>query len=592
MSGYKQAPIENSPSAPYQVKSTGLPDYRVLRKDLKEIEQQYKWGSVDKPVQSEDSPFVPESFEEKLDRLEPVVEHYKEQLLGKDPALFYTFVAIQAEAKEYFGTATVTDQFDLYLFAQDLFYDLTKKLPASHPVVTRAARAEANSIIRVIVDGLEYLHTIGDFSTALMYGRKLHDFVVSRDLDVESEVDAPLAMIYQFLGRTLRGRGVDDDYEQAIDYFFKCNESYAQRALSLRMSPDEIIYARTRAAVSLAFGAGFLFYNAKGDLVRARDAIAPARLAFLRDTGSICCKLYYHYFQLLYASILRDEAGELNLITHASGVPIESERAIAQAKLRQAKEIVDRCADAFAGRPKYSIHVLFNKALLLIYQGTEYYEQARACVEDLLDQCQYSPRWLANAFVLKSQLELRLGNVETAFADATKAHSHAGNHLPVKIEALLARGHVQLVRNNLSAARNDLQKALQLNDGTNLKWTALGNLLLVEVALKQNQPQQACETLVLVEEIMPSIRQGSIINRYRQLSAKVANIETDYLITSNTEILHYKKLERELQRWLLEKALREDNNITRVARRLQVTKKTIYMWLERYNIKIRPETSS
>jgi len=84
---------------------------------------------------------------------------------------------------------------------------------------------------------------------------------------------------------------------------------------------------------------------------------------------------------------------------------------------------------------------------------------------------------------------------------------------------------------------------------------------------------------------MPSIRHGSLINEYRRLSAKLDQMQHDYLITSNTEVLHYKKFEGELQRWLLEKALREDKNVTRVARRLQVTKKTIYMWLERYQIK-------
>jgi DNA-binding NtrC family response regulator len=273
------------------------------------------------------------------------------------------------------------------------------------------------------------------------------------------------------------------------------------------------------------------------------------------------------------------------LITHEEPAHLETQKTIARAKLDQAYKIIEDCAQALANRPKYFIHVLFNRALVHIYRGPDHYGLARECVEQLFGECRSNPRWLANVFVLKSYLERCAGNVDTALADAIKAYSHAGNHLPVKIEALLARGQAQLARNKLPAARADVEKALHLNDGANLKWEALGNLLLVEMALQQNQPTKACEKLLHISELMPSIRYGSLINQYRQLSAQLDHVQNDYLITSNTEVLHYKKFEEDLQRWLLEKALREDTNVTRIAKRLQVTKKTIYMWLERYKIK-------
>jgi len=547
-----------------------------LIRDLEVIEEQFKLGNVDDPLPKDSC-----TFEEKLERLEQLVKQYRAELLAERPITFYRFTGIVAECREYFGRVSETYRLDLYYFAQRLFRELPKEVSRED----RPEREKVNSIIRVIVAGLEYLLTIGDFTTALSYGHKLLEYAVQTGLGTKSDLDAPLAVIYQFLARALRARGVAEDCKDAIEYFYKCNEAYCEIALERNVPAEEIVYARTRAAVSLAFGAGFLFYNAKGDLIRAKDAIRPARLAFLRDSGKICCQLYYHYFELLYASILREEAGELCLITPEEPAQLDSERTIAQLKLNQAADIVETCARELGDRPKYFIHVLFNRALVHLYLGTDNYDRARECVQRLLVECQSDPRWLANVFVLKSHLARRVGDFNTALDDAIKANSQAGNHLLVKIEALLARGHAQLARNKFTAARADIERALQLNDGANLKLETSGNLLLAEIELEQKQPGKAYEKLLRVEELMPSIRHGSLINQYRQLSARLERMQHDYLITSNTEVLHYKKLEGELQRWLLEKALREDKNVTRVARRLQVTKKTIYMWLERYQIK-------
>lgn len=572
-----QATLANrSPSAPPELSSPGPSEYELLIRDLDVIERQFKLGNVDDPL-PEDS----YTFEEKLEPLEQRVQKYRTELLAERPVTFYRFTGIVAECREYFGRFSESYQLDLYYAAQRLY----RELPRAVGKDDLLERARVNSIIRVIVAGLEYLLTIGDFTTALSYGQRLHEYAVQTGLGTKSDLDAPLAVIYQFLARALRARGVAEDCKDAIEYFYKCNEAYCDIALGENVPAEEIVYARTRAAVSLAFGAGFLFYNAKGDLIRAKDAIRPARLAFLRDSGKICCRLYYRYFELLYASILREEAGELCLITHEEPAQLDAERIRAQAKLDQAADIVETCARELGDRPKYFIHVLFNRALVHLYLGTDDYDRARECVQRLLMECQSDPRWLANVFVLKSHLARRVGEFNTALEDAIKANNQAGNHQLVKIEALLARGHAQLARNKFTAARADIERALQLNDGANLKMEASGKLLLAEIALEQKQPGKAYEPLLRVGELMPSIRHGSLINEYRRLSAKLDQMQHDYLITSNTEVLHYKKFEGELQRWLLEKALREDKNVTRVARRLQVTKKTIYMWLERYQIK-------
>jgi hypothetical protein len=63
-------------------------------------------------------------------------------------------------------------------------------------------------------------------------------------------------------------------------------------------------------------------------------------------------------------------------------------------------------------------------------------------------------------------------------------------------------------------------------------------------------------------------------------------MQTDFVIPGTAKELDYKKLDSDLQSWLLAKALREDRNLGRAAQRLNVTKKTVYLWLAKYNVKV------
>ena len=580
MEGTKLAVSTSLSPPPEVVQQFDQAEYNQLLADIETCDTQFKVGAVDKIFPGSDI-----SFEQKLLQVEQLVSTHRKKLAAEHPLIFFRFTGLNAEAKEYFGTSTAGYELDLFAFAQELFQDLLKEPPPTEPIADPAERELLSCKIRVIVAGLQYLLRVGHLASALTYGRKLYEFVTSRGLGTPQDLGAPLAIVYQFLGKTLRARGLEADCEDAIGYFYRCNDAYSEIALVKGLRREEVIYARTRAALSLGFGAGLLFFSAKGDLARAKDSIRPARLAFLRDDGDVGCELYSYYFELLYASVLREEAGELSLISHDDPSQLEVEAIIARGKLTHVQDIIEKCAPYLENRPKYYVHVLFNRALVYLYFGPNFYDIARAWVKDLFEHCQHHPNWLANAFVLRSHLELRTENFDAALTDALEAYGQAGNRMPIRIEALLARGQAQLARNQLIAARADFEKALVLNDGVNQKFTVLGNLLLAEIAFEQKQTIKAYERLSKIKTLMPSIRYGSLINKYRQLSGKLNHDEDDYLIPRDTEDLHYKKFEEDLQRWLLGKALRDDSNVTRVAKRLQVTKKTIYLWLELYNMK-------
>lgn len=559
-------------------------DYQHLLDELIKAEKQYKLGDVDQKVEDHDgSASVRFKFEETLNQLELQVNKHKDRLLKDNAAWLYKFMAIQGEAKEYYDTATPSYRLDMYTLAQQLF----RALPAKVGPDEHEQRIVLKNKIRVIVRGLEYLYSIGDFATAIDQAQHLHDFVVGSGLITSNKpAHGTLAIIYNFLGRAHRERGIDDDYQQAIDYFYKCSESFFEMARRREGNEEpDVIYARTRAMVSLAFGAGFLFYNAQSDLVRAKALIAQARNAFLRDNSKISCELHYNSLELFYASILRAEAGELVDQENADD-KLAAEQAAALEKLNWAKTIIAKCEESLGNKPKYLIQVLYHKALVYIYLGPTHYSQALECLNQLLVKCLDNPRWLANGLIVKSHLERRLNNFDVAHADAVKAYNLAGHHVPARIEALLARGQAQLKRQQLSAARSDIEKALDLNNECNLKLTAVGHLMLVEIAIAEHKPGQAYDSFDQLKKLMPSIRHGYIRSKFRRLSEIIASLQTDFVISGAAKELDYKQLDSDLQRWLLQKALREDRNLTRVAKRLNVTKKTIYQWLAKYDIKV------
>lgn len=554
-------------------------EYETLLERVKAVERKYKIGDVDKraglPAEGQ------WLFERELDQLEALLQKYEARFRTEYPAWYYKFLAIQAEAKEYFDTATSTYRLDLYLLAKQLYHQLPKRVALNETDELNQEKVILKNIIRVIVAGLEYLYSIGDFGNAIVYAHGLEDFVTNKGLATKTKpANGTLAVIYHFLGRAYRQRGIDDDYQRAIDYFYRSSEFYFEMARQRGNRDVDVIYARTRAMVSLAFGAGFLFYNAQSDLVRAKALIAQARLGFLRDNGQICCELHYHYLELLYASILRAEAGEI--ASYDSGE--DAERSTAEEKLDHALEILERCENALKNKPKYFIHTLYNQALVYLYQGN--HEKARERVVDLLQKCTDSPRWVANGLILRSHLERRLGDFDAALRDAMGAYSQAGNHLPVRMEALLARGQAQLARRQLIAARADFEKALQLNNGANLKLTAMAFLLLIEVAIAQQKPEEALARFTEAQAIMPSISHGFIRNKFRQLEGQLENLQTDFVISGTGDEVDYKRFDSALQRWLLEKVLREDSNLTRAAQKLNVSKKTVYMWIDKYHIKV------
>lgn len=555
---------------------------RQLIERLQLLERSYKLGEVDpQPEDSSASAKRCRTFEEELNDIYESVCKFKDRLLAESPSWYYKFLAIQTESKAgYFDSASPSFLLDRYLLAKELYRKLPRRVPAT---ISPAEIVTLKNMIRVIIAGLEYLHITGDFGTALTYAQDILDFVVNRGLMTkEDPANGTKAVLYYFIGRTLRQRGIDDDNKRAIEYFYRSSESYFDMARQRHNNNVDVVYARTRATVSLALGAGFLFSNTQSALGRAKAEVAQARFAFLKDNGTIYCRLYYYCLELLYASILRAEAGDIGMESGPEAGPVE--RTASKDKLDQASKILDECEQELPNSSRYFAQVLFNRAKVEMYRGRDHYDRARQCVEQLVAMCHDNSRLMAQVLILKSHLERRVGRLEIALEDAINAYNRAGNHPTVRIEALLARGQAQMARRQFGGARSDFDKALQLNNGANLKITALAYVLLVELAINQKEIGHAFEWFNQVEALIPSVSHGFILRKYRQVQHQLSDLQSDFVIDGDTYQLNYKEYETELQRWLLTKALREDPNVTHVAKRLNVSKKTVYLWLEKFRL--------
>lgn len=555
-------------------------EYALLKAKVLKLKEQYLLGDVDRREIDALTGQEVWAFEAALNEVWELAERYKQRLKDENSSLYLELQAIMAEAKDYFDTATPSYRLDLYESAMELHREIVK-IKQLAPDADAEERRRLKSIVRVVISGLEYLHSTSNFGVAISHAQRVLEFVCDSGLATEEDPAYPeKAVIYYFLGRTHRQRGLDDDYRLAIDYFYQCSDYYFAEARRNGINNVELIYARTRAAVSLAFGAGFLYFNAQSDLAQAKALITQARHAFLKDSGEIRCKHHYNYLELLYATILRAEAGELLLVQEG-----EAERATVKDKLDRALEILNGCQEALRSKPNYYRHLLYNKALVHLFRGPEEYPAARACIEEMVERCLDSPRWLANALVIRSRLERREGDADAALNDAMRAFNQAGSHLHARIEALFARGEAQFARNRPTAALADFEKAYQFSRGANKKQEIMSLILIAEVTLAQQQHQLALEKFAQAKNIIPTISHGYILNRYRRLEAKLTNQQSDFVIFGAVEDLDYDKHEKALRCWLLDKALREDKSFTRAARRLNISKKTIYQWRDNYKIK-------
>src|ERR1700755_3164286 len=146
---------------------------------LQEAEKKYKKGDVDQKIDDPDNPSRPRwAFEEELNELSKYEVYLREEIRS----WYYKVVAIRAEAKDYFDTATHGDRLDLYLMAQELYRQLPEHVAPDDTAEESEQRKTVKNTIRVIVAGLEYLHATSDFTSAITYAQSLNEYIIESGL--------------------------------------------------------------------------------------------------------------------------------------------------------------------------------------------------------------------------------------------------------------------------------------------------------------------------------------------------------------------------------------------------------------------------
>jgi tetratricopeptide (TPR) repeat protein len=555
-------------------------NYNSLLSEIKRINEISKRGEVDN-----------DAFKDDLKILAERVQQNKSAILSRDPAIYYKFRAIQGEALHYFDQVSLSEISELYDEARKLYgeiWRLIKKQP-----LTERDRLVVKNKIRFIVEGLEYLYRDGSFDKALMYANGLYEIItVYLEADGKTAFGTKAKVAY-LQGRLYRQRANGaGDFEQAIAKFYESSENYYNVALEVVDKPDQsesqVIYARTSAAASLGFGIGFLNYT-RSHLQRAKNVITPARLAFLKDDGKPRCEIHFHYLNMLISSILRAEAGGLNSMGGGGAVPGDSEATAAEKrnKLEMARSLLDESLQYFKKkRHKYLVHAYFNRAILHYFFGPDQYTQARECLKEVKGLSPHNNKWMANALIVESRINLMENRLDEAFHTAAEAcRLSSTDYRPVYCEALLARGMASMQKGALLIAQEDFEEALNLNNGANQKVETVALMRLTRIAIAQHKPEESRRLFAQAQEAMKSIEHGYIIDEFEKLKADLHVEMNSFFIPYTEADLEWSRHEKNLRRWLLQRALGSKHNVKAAANLLGLTRKSVYQWIKDLNYK-------
>jgi tetratricopeptide (TPR) repeat protein len=375
------------------------------------------------------------------------------------------------------------------------------------------------------------------------------------------------AKVNYFQGRLYRQRGKEHDFEKATAKFYESSENYF-KCVKKNSTEADVIYSRTRASVCLGFGIGFLNYT-RSFLQRAKNVITPARLSFYKNDGKPCCQIHFYYLNLLYASVLRAEAGQAST---------EEKRA----KLFEAQDILEVCEQVFYRKPKYLVHAHYNLALLFYSLGKEKYGKALEHIDKIIDLSQGNPKWEANALIVKSRIYRQEGHHDEALQAASKACRQSVDYRAIYCEALLARGQAHLERKNFSAAQDDFNDVIDRNNNENQKVEAVALIYLTRTALNQNKRDDALELFGRVRGMMNTIEHGFVIDEFEKLKEELKVGPAPFFVSYREEDLTWDKHEKNLKKWLLQRALSTDKNVANAAKQLGVSNKTVYQWIKEF----------
>jgi hypothetical protein len=326
---------------------------------------------------------------------------------------------------------------------------------------------------------------------------------------------------------------------------------------------NEVLFCNRRIAIVLGLGLGFC------DLTRGHLSAAAEKLMIARALIAPCNDpLNDAYLALLLGNVRRCLAGS------------ESE------KLEGAEKMVQAARNAFQalGHQRYAARATFELALIHFALASnctdadfkKYLTAATSEADEVFDFSDKfgNDRWKCHALIVRSRIARKLSNFKDAINFANSALHAARDQTLCKIDARIALAEAKIawvesdIRNNrppdsddfrLSDSREYLNTALRLlvkkqsetsTGSQNEKIETICQLHQARSFVLEGNYVQASAALQKIKDI-GSIEHKWIIEFWRQVKADAAQLNKQFTIDWDSDVIDYEELTSELSSLLL-----------------------------------------
>lgn len=380
-----------------------------------------------------------------------------------------------------------------------------------------------------------------------------------------------LGKIMYYLGRIERQTNNFDAaiqcFDQAIRYF--CARAEQKRnAASLRTTQikEEIDNANYKTAICVGLGIGWVDYN-RGLLASAATMVSTAKVMLVATEDEI----NKAYLDLLDGSITRSLAGN---------DPI---------KLAESIRLVEKALATFKkhGHVSYLGRASYELALGQLYLGN--LSLCAAALHDLKESIKPDDhRWLCKSLIVESRMERRNKQASRAEELANEAFGIAQNFEQEanQSEALIARAESRINQGLYQGACEDLKLAIEIGTSggsgvraiANPKVEAVCNIHLARAYARQRDRRRALQHFDRWLQLQSFVEHRLIHNLGKEVQNEINSLRQDFVISVEESHLNYEEHEKNLRKWLVDRAKDKDTEKQKIAQDLGISRQTLYTW--------------
>ena len=357
------------------------------------------------------------------------------------------------------------------------------------------------------------------------------------------------------------------DFDEACREFYRSVE-YAYRSLETQDPTSKITYLAI--AKSLALGLAFI-HSQRGRPDLAFPLLLAAK-TILQPMGE---EVISAYVDLIYANTQRSR----------SDAETVTEDVIAR---------LHRCYETFkkvhhrlyAARAAYSLGSAYaqrarpDEDLPLSERGKQDLDKAWLLKDDIHLQAEEDKRFGLYEHLLASRIHRRRGELEPAIDRAGTVINSANKQEPVRLDALLARGEALARKGEHAGAARDFAEA-EKTAVKNERLRAISLLQLTILQCRLGNDGEAARAMADFEKLKPAVTHNQVKVLEPRARAALTRSRGDLVLRMDDDTLDAGKAQKEVQKFLISWARTRTDKESEAARRLKISRQTLYNWLQK-----------